>query len=303
VLLVVCAVLFVVSLFLVKNKSLFKNEESYADQKANQLGLTYNNEILGNLVNKDTDGDGVSDWEEGLWGTDSRKKDTNDDGTPDNVEIENLKLAQNGQSESLNLSLEGNEENLTETDKFSREFFATVATLNQNGAMDQATADKLSASLAEQIQNSAPRKIFTLSDIKVSANDNTQALENYSNSLISIQKKYPINYTVMDVLQKFIIDENNVDSSILVELDPIIGQTNKIIADMAKMSVPQSLASLHLDFMNGLQRLVENLEGIKLYETDVIVSLSAISQYDQNTIRLDLAINNLTDAIAQKLNN
>ena len=107
----------------------------------------------------------------------------------------------------------------------------------------------------------------------------------------------------MDVLQKFIIDENNVDSSILVELDPIIGQTNKIIADIAKMSVPQFLASLHLDFINGLQRLVENLEGIKLYETDVIVSLSAISQYDQNTIRLDLAINNLTEAITQKLNN
>ncbi len=290
------AIVFVVTLFLQKNKTVFKNSINYVQNKQEE-GLTYNNEILGNLVSKDSDGDGVLDWEESLWGTDPTKKDTNDDGTPDNIEIDKLKkeTSQNESGESLNLSPD--DESLTETDKFSREFFATVATLNQNGAMDQATADKLGASLAERIQNSAPRKIFLLSDIKVSKGDNAQAVQKYSESLYSIYKKYPMNYIVMDVLQKLIVDGNGVDIDASSELNSIIEQTTKVVDAMAKMSVPQSIASLHLDLLNGFERLVENLNDIKLYNTDVIVALSAISQYEKNVIKLATAVGNLNIAI------
>ena len=194
-------------------------------------------------------------------------------------------------------------ENLTETDKFSREFFATVATLNQNGQMDQATIDKLSSSLAEHIQNSPPRKVFLLSDIKIISDNSVQAVKSYDNALDSIYTKYPVKGNAINVLQKFMVDENNVDVGILAELDPIIGQTNKIIDALVKMSVPQSLAFLHLDFVNGLQRPMENLNDIKLYDTDVIIALSAISQYEKNITILESATNNLGNAIKQKLNN
>jgi hypothetical protein len=75
-----------------------------------------------------------------------------------------------------------------------------------------------------------------------------------------------------------------------------------MIDGMVKMSVPQSLAPLHLDVINALQRLVENISDIKLYSTDVVVALSAISQYDQNTASLDTATQKLSDTINQKLN-
>ena len=241
------------------------------------------------------------DWEEGLWGTNPTKKDTNNDGTPDNVEIENLKqqLGQNQQGGSL---LES-EKNLTKTDKFARELFATVAVLSQNGEIDEATAEKISSSLAEQIKNSPQRKVFLLSDIKIAVKDNLEALQIYGETLVSIQKKYQLNYTVMDVLQKFIIDENNIDVSVLSELDQIIGQTSKLIDAMAKMTIPQSLAVSHLNVINTLEKLVENISDIKLYETDVIVSLSGISQYEQNTTTLESNINALENTIRQKLNN
>ncbi len=297
-LLIVFAVLFIVTLFLFKTTTIFKNIGGNVNQEA---GLVYSNEILGNLVNKDTDGDGVLDWEEGLWGTDPRKKDTNDDGIPDSVEIENLKKqeTQNQQGEPLLQD----EKNLTETDKFSREFFATVATLNQNGQIDQATVNKLSESLANNIQNSPPKKVFVISDLKVIKDDSVQAVKKYSDTLKNTNIKYQTDNTVLDILQRFIVDENTVDVRVLSELDPIIEQTNKIIGTLTKISIPQSLASLHLDFINGLQRLSENLSNIQLYDTDAIVALSAISQYDKNTTILESAVSNLEKTIQQKLNN
>ena len=296
------AIAFLVVLFFIKNKSVFTNSTDSALNKQNE-GLTYSSAIVGDLINKDTDGDGVLDWEESLWGTDSRKKDTTP-GISDNLAIEKLKIAQ-GKIERGESSLNSaqSEEKLTETDKFSRELFSTIAALNQNGAMDQATADKISESLAERIQNSPPRKVYALSDLKISAKDDAKAVQDYSQALVNIQAKYPVKATVIDVLQKFIIDENNVDSSVLSELDPIIEQTRKIIDATVKMSVPQSIVSPHLDFLNALQRLVENTSDIKLYDTDVIISLGGISQYDQNTTALQSAIDNLLNTINKKLSN
>ena len=289
--------LFLVALFLLKNKTIFQNTISFIQGKQ-ENGLAYNsNTTIGDLVNRDTDGDGIPDWEESLWGTDPTKKETTP-GIPDNVAIEKLK-SQTGQSQQGKPLLKQEPENLTQTDKFSREFFSTVATLSQGGEMDQATVDKLSSSLAEKIQNSTPRKIYTPTNIKIINDESTKATQKYSDTLSSIYPQNPAKYTVIDVLQKFTLDENNVDVSVLVELDSIIEQIKKIINAMVKMNVPQSLSTLHLTVINALERLVENISDIKLYDTDVIVSLSAISQYEKNTTLLESAVSDLVN----KLNN
>lgn len=292
--------MFLVLLFFLKNKIIFKNEGIETN------GLAYDNTTVANLVNKDTDLDGVLDWEEGLWGTDPMKKETTE-GTPDSLAIERLKIQQTAQVDGEGLPLYGNNnqgtENLTETDKFSREFFSTVATLNQNGTMDQETMDKLGISLAEKIQNSVPRKVFTLTDVKIIKDDSVEAVKNYNNTLNKIHKKYQTNRSAIDVLEEFIADENNINTDVLSELNPIIEQTQNVINELKKISVPESLASLHLDFINGMERLVENLTDIQFYDTDVIVALSAMGQYEKNATLLESATENLGNVIKEKLNN
>ncbi|MEK7539172.1 MAG: hypothetical protein AAB595_00815 [Patescibacteria group bacterium] len=300
---IVLAVVFVVALFLLKTTSVFKNKETY--QSVNQENsLTYDNVTIKDLVNKDTDGDGIPDWEEGLYGLDPTKKETAP-GTPDNVAIGKLKSKTEQNQQGLPL-LENRDnqgkENLTQTDKFSRELFATVAAASQNGPMDQATIDALSASLADKIQNSPPRKVFLISEIKTTSDDSVKTFTNYINTFNSLQKKYPaMDYTVLDVLQKFMVDENTVDSSVLVKLDPIIEQTKKVVEGMVKMTVPQSVSTLHLNVVNSLERLVENISDIKLYDSDTIMALGGISKYEENMTKLDSEVDNLMSAINQKL--
>jgi len=264
--------------------------------------LVYNTETLGDIINKDTDGDGILDWEESLWGTSPMERETTP-GILDSVAIEELK-AQKAEEAELNGELESlDTENLTQTDRFSRELFSTISALSQNGSVDQVVIDELSTSLAEQIKNSPVQKIFLLSDLKIIQDDNFQSIKNYDDTLNIIHQKHPAERTVMDVLQDFAADEENVDTAVLSELDPINAQVRGIIGDMVEMNVPQSLAVLHLDIVNGLQRLSENIDNIKFFDTDVIVALGAISQYEANTDLLAEATINLTDAINQKLSN
>ena len=296
--------MFVVALFFVKNKTIFENSEP-KNSIANETGLVYGDETLEDLVNKDTDGDGILDWQESLYGLDPTKKETTP-GTPDSAALKRMKVLEGseGKGESLLTDIDSQkEENLSQTDKFSRELFATIVAANQSGTMDQATIDALSAALAEKIENPVTRKVFLLSDIKIGANEDTEAVKKYGDALNNIQNIYTIDYTVLDVLQKFSVDENDVDMSALKKLDPIIAQTNKVISAALKMSVPKFLSVLHLNVINSLQRLYENISDIKLYEDDTIVAFGAIFQYNQNASALESDLNILQNTITQKLNN
>lgn len=295
------AVVFLVVLFLVKNKTSIKNVFTSSVQEESD-GLVFDTEPLSNLISKDTDKDGIVDWEENLWGTNPQKKDTNDDGVGDAQEIAKLKTEQGLNNIEGESSLT-DEKNLTKTEQFSRELIATVATLSQNGGVDQETIDKIGLSLAEQVKNTPVEKVYKLSDLKITKDESVLAVQNYQNTMNSIYAKSTSTRTVMDVLQDFLGDGENTNASVLEELDPINTQIKNVIDSLVKMNTPASLASLHLDMINGLQKLSENIKNVKLFETDTIVALSAVSQYEENTELLDITITKLLDTINQKLNN
>jgi hypothetical protein len=287
---------FLLALFLIKTGFLSKNTFSFASDKE---GLTYSTATIGGLVSRDSDGDGIPDWEENLWGTDPLKRETTP-GIPDSSVINKLKAEQGGYS----LEGEYESEDLTETDKFSRELFSTIATLSQAGAVDEEVAEKITSSLAEQIQNPTQKKIYTLSDIKITSDDSVTATKKYNDTLDDIiEKKYPIKGNILEILTRFIVDENNVDSSVLAEIEPIIEQRNKIIEAIVQTEVPQALSVLHLDLINALQKYSETLKGLTFFESDPIVTLGAISQFEETVSLMESAVTKLKEAIEEKLGN
>ena len=280
---------FVISIFFIKTKSTFQNSPTDSGISG---GLTYNTSILKDLVNKDTDADGVLDWEEGLWGTSPTQKDTDADGVSDSTEIAQLKAQARGSAE-----VEISEENLTQTDKFSRELVATMAALNQSGEMDQATIEKLGQSLATQVENSPSKKTYGSSDIKVIKDTSLQAAEKYNSAMRTVYSKYVIVSSHIDILQESLTEDEDLDGSVLEKLDPIIKQTQGIINGMIAIEVPQNLAPFHLALINALANLNENLSSVQLVDIDPIMAFSAMSQYEQNATLLELAATNLENAL------
>lgn len=290
------AVLLLVALFLIKNTTLFQNKKT-TNEVAQTNGLIYGDMTVGDLVNKDTDGDGIPDWEEPLYGLDPTKKETVP-GTPDSTTINKLK---GEQGLSLDTTKTQNTENLTETEKFSRELFSTVTALTQNGAMDQTTVDQISGSLSERIKNSTPRKIYTMADIKIIADNTALSVQKYKNTLISIYKKYPPVAQVDDVLTKFVGDGTTVNESALAELTPIIKQMQKFVEAWAKTAVPVQLAQQHLDVINGFERIIENINDMQFYNSDPIVVIGAVKNYQKNIPLLQSALDAHANAVNQKL--
>ena len=287
---------------------MFTNTESYTGANQ-QTGLVYGNETMADLVNKSTTGDGIPDWEKVLWGLDPTKSE-NVPGVPDSVTIAKLQQAASGASSQTDTGTTS-DTNLTQTDKFSREFLATVTTLAQNGGvdangnMDQNTVDQITNTLEDNVQNSPQRKVYTSSDITVINDDSIKTIKTYNNALAALPEKSSIKYTVMDVLQKFAPDAtgNNADPSVLPELIPIVNEMSNLRDRTLKVPVPQSFVSLHLQAVNALEGIIENLNDIQLFSTDPLVAFSGMSKYEQNASSFQTAAQTLFDAITKKLNN
>ena len=145
-----------ISLFVVKKVS--KKKGTLAQNIIATLVGEETTTIQG-LIEKDGDGDGIPDWEEALWGTDPNSKSSHENVLDsDWITQKKKELAEKNPAEET----ASPRENLSETEKFSREFFSTVTALTQNGVMDQSTINQLGVALAERIQNSTQRKIFLL---------------------------------------------------------------------------------------------------------------------------------------------
>ena len=274
----------------------WKNKSNYENEVGDRVGLAYGELRLGDLISKDTDLDGIPDWEENLWGTDPAKDDTDGDGVKDDVAIAELRVQNGGSAEAPK------DEVLTETDKFSRELFSTVATLNQAGPVDESTIQKLSESLAEQIKNPKVKKVFLLSEIKTKADNSADSFGLYIEQIGAIYKKYPAEGNVISILEEFGTDGENPNVEALEKLDPIIKHSELTLAELAKMQVPSELAVLHLDLLNSLQRLMENIADLQFFETDTIVAMSAMSKYEENVEILESVKNQLGQKIMAKSN-
>jgi len=276
---------------------LFQNTIKYF--KGNQQnGLVYDsNTTVTDLINIDTDRDGVPDWQERLFGTDPTKKETTP-GIPDSVAIGKLRAAQTTGTDTGTDTSNQDNSNLTETDKFSRDLFATVSATTQNGqSMDASTIDNISSSLADKIQNPAVRKVFLLSDIKITKDNSVGAVQKYKNGLVKIYTNNPTKNNVADVIKEFVGDGTNPNEEALQKLDPVIKQLEEIINERVKLQVPDQLAPQHLDVINALERVVENLADIKLYSTDPVVTIGAMSVYGNNTASLQLSLDVLANTL------
>ena len=299
VVLVALAVVLLALLFFIKTKSEWTNEEMAS------AGLVSGDEILGDVLSKDTDKDGILDWEEGLWGTDPTKGDTNDDGVSDKEEIARMKAERgttSGEPASADGSGGASEENLTQTDKFARELFTTIAALNQSGEIDENTVEELTNSLATQIQNPVQRKVFTISDLKISSDSSKEAITVYDKATDKIfLNKYPFDEQVANTLQKFVEADESTATSVLVELDPTLKNLSEIIADMQELAVPSILANFHLDITNNLEKILENLNDIQNFESDPLAAIGAVNEYLKNQEQLNNVVIVIANTIVDRL--
>lgn len=227
----------------------------------------------------DTDGDGLKDWEEVLIGSSTRNPDTDSDGTTDGEEVRLNRnpLVKGPKDKSQNTSTITTSEKLEPIDAVSREFFARYMQLKQVGlSTDAQSQQELITSTVNSVGLSEP-KAYTTADIVTQDDNGIDAIKKYGNSLGSVIQKNMISSRNEGEIAKEAFEKENFE--ILKELDPIIENYRKLINGFILIPTPRALATLHADFLTGMNAALFTAQSFRESGSDPISGLQAIGQY------------------------
>jgi hypothetical protein len=271
-------------------------------------GKSVDAQVLGNITKKDSDGDGLKDWEEDLWGTDPRKKDTDGDGTDDGEEVDtgrNPNIAgpddeyQNDVFVKQTNTDFSNKE-LTETDKFAQNFFQNYISLRDSSGQlsENDKINLINASVGDIAGTYISAQNYTLSDLNISQDTDSVSARNYGNALGEIILKH--SFETEDELTIFNRSVTKNDVKEIEKLDPIINGYKNILKDSLAVSVPQDATNEHIVFIQSIASVTESIENMRVIYSDPIRAIAGIGGYEQGVELLKNAFGEMRSYFIKK---
>ncbi len=264
----VLVIIFII-VFLFSDKNIF-----IANNSNGKIQTT--DQTLNEIMLDDTDGDGVANWEEALWGTNKNDIKTFDD-TPDAEYIANKK--KDIQDEQVS-TLE--EKNLTETDRFAREFFATYASLKASGEVNDQAINDFSSVLGQQLTTPKIIDAYTIDDISISPTDTLASRIRYYEDLKTIFEAYESIGNELDIISTGLaVYTQTEEVSEYEELNLIANEYADFAAQVIKKKAPASIATYALRIANASNNTSISVKNMTKVITDPIVGLSGLSEYQK----------------------
>lgn len=245
-------------------------------------------EIINNIAKKDSDNDGLKDWEEALWGTDPNNPDTDGDGTNDGDEVNvgrNPLTAgpddnQAGNEFVENTNADFSDKNLTETDKFAQNLFGKYLSLKKDSqeGLDNEDKNSLIASVVEDsLYNEIDNK-YAVSILNITDDNSKTALKKYGNDFISITELYSqdLNQDELVVFERMLGTESKEDAMYLKKSSEAY---NKAISKLIEIKTPNDLAFVHLDIINSYNIISNALNDMSLVFDDPLRGMNGFAVY------------------------
>ncbi|MCM2338931.1 MAG: hypothetical protein NDI62_00535 [Burkholderiales bacterium] len=273
-------------------------ENFITGNKKNNSALKVENQTIAELIQKDSDKDGITDWEEDLWGTDKNKKITFGD-MNDATYIENKK-------KELKIESSVNETKLTETEKFAREFFTSYSAMKSSGEIDDETIKNFSSALGQKIVNPELIDKYTESDININNIDNLESRKEYYEKIRNIFKKYQSSGLgdELEIISTGLAlnssNENIKDSTEYEKLPTIAKAYQEFAKEITKVSVPKNLKEYHLSIANSANNTGISVLGMAKIVSDPVVGLSGLSQYQKYSDSLIKTVTDLETFLAKQ---
>ncbi|MBI4132165.1 MAG: hypothetical protein HY474_00865 [Candidatus Sungbacteria bacterium] len=241
------------------------------------------------LAARDSDGDGLRDWEEALYQSDPQKIDSDGDGTPDGEEVRKSRdPAKAGPNDPLNPeaandaiadSAAEDDDNLT---------FSVAQQLLESGVLSSIGADGGIAD-TEFLDNLAlPAELdpalilnraatITIKDLTVSPTNDAAAVRNYFNNVYAVYAKYlvPLPKDDLTILNEIMEKE---DYTKLAELDAIILALERSASEIKKIPAPSGYETFAVTELNHIKKTARAIQVIARLREDPIAALAMLRE-------------------------
>ena len=232
----------------------------------------------------DTDYDGLPDWEEIIYGTDPEVADTDGDGTPDGVEV---KTSQDPSIPGAGFSQTKSPADLEEllvgvrtgnaTESIGRNILVSLAAAAGEGdSTDEPTQNRIVERALQELSVENP-PAYGISDIVV-VPETVLSLRAYGNAVMTAMGKH-ISANWGDALLAVGLAVDGIDESRLPNLKVISAEYRALARDLATLSVPAGLVSLHVRMQNGFVASASASADMELVLDDPLRGFAAVEKF------------------------
>lgn len=255
--------------------------------------------LLQAIATKDSDGDGLSDWEEALYGTDLHVVDTSRLGMTDGeavarglivpIAIADIPTATSSAAVIDSDGLPPAPAERTLTSSFAKAFFTYFVRAKQASG-----GANLSESEMQNVADQALKSLsatFTIAPDFKSAKDLTvsgsgpDALKAFAVSAEAVLLKNTSTATTSEINYLKYVVENN-DTSALSHLSSIAKGYRNSAVGLAMLPVPQELASDDLALINAMMRISQITADFARVHDDPLATILALKQYPDAVLAL-----------------
>ncbi len=238
-----------------------------------------------NFYTMDSDKDDIYDWEEGLWGTDPNKADTDGDGVSDGEDIKERKEAIQDRND-----IEGEialSEDLNQTEIFARQLFSAASLANQSGGLSPESLNNFSESFGKSISGASIADLYRPSDLKLGQ---VSAAE-YKKDLSMIFKPY-LDSKLSTESAIYLMSTGNVSAE--TDIEKLAELHHGISNSLASLEVPFAVAGPHLAMANNSAKISLALLNLKNLEQDPILAMIGLRQYFEYSTEYEKALSDLS---------
>jgi len=240
--------------------------------------ITANNETQREPSRIDSDGDGLEDWEEVIWGLSPLKADTNEDGVSDRQTVIELKQERDRIANTRTLpGFTPPQEEPNNTDILIRDTYLALLSNANSGVQDNSDLER---DLANNIIGLVKSKIYTEDDLVIVPGDKEIQIRSYLSGMGSIFNQFAITReeisALTNELRNYEVYETEFNS-----VDNIIAKETKAIGILTSSRVPTDAKQLHLNILNSRSFILSTLEALKSDPNDPLLALSGIVRIEE----------------------
>ena len=236
-------------------------------------------------LDKDSDSDGLKDWEEILWKTDMNNPDSDGDGTKDGEEInlgrDPLKPGPDDKFENAqNLKPEDKNKELTLTQDIGRNFLMQYLTVKGKENLAPEQKNIIINSMLDKISGKETLTKYSLKNIRVSSDNSKENIKNYINKLGAVFQNFQdIKKSELAVLIEILNKENETDLQKIEELRNNREVYEKSAKEILELRAPSNYQNIHLGIINSFAATAEIVSKMELIYNDPAQSIIALKDY------------------------
>jgi hypothetical protein len=282
---------------------------SFLSDKFANAGTT--DDLLKAYASKDTDGDGLPDWQEALYGTDPNKAISNPYGIPDGQAAKEGKLTP--QTSASQLPSDGTGTTSVKdilnqipgtdpasgsvTEQFSHEFLQEVIDTSGGQQLTSDQQQQIATKLATKYAAKAGSLFVSNYSLVSIHTDPTVSVKSYAGSIeqVFINNDVPVTANQPLPLIEALIQNN--DESARPKLKVLSDSYAGITSDLLTLRVPPQLASQHLALIKGFDSLHKATAAFVIYEKDPLGVMGALSTYQPTSASVTEALKSIATSI------